>query len=32
MKIIVAGSREFKDYEMLKNKLDALLINQKKYK
>lgn len=29
MKIIVAGSREFKDYEMLKNKLDKLLINQK---
>ena len=29
MKIIVAGSREFKDYEMLKNKLDTLLINQK---
>lgn len=29
MKIIVAGSREFEDYEMLKNKLDKLLINQK---
>ena len=29
MKIIVAGSREFKDYEMLKNKLDKILINQK---
>lgn len=29
MKIIVAGSRDFENYELLKNKLDKLLINQK---
>ena len=29
MKVIVAGSREFENYEMLKNKLDKLLVNQK---
>ncbi len=29
MKIIIAGSREFKDYDFLREKMDKLLINQK---
>lgn len=29
MKVIVAGSRTFNDYELLKNKLDYFLQNQK---
>ena len=29
MKVIVAGSRNFNDYNLLKNKLDVILSNQK---
>lgn len=29
MRVIIAGSRDFKDYELLKNKCDKILKNQK---